>query len=222
MKNIKLHIFTNCTFNNANTTHIQKTYQSFCEVFGKIEPIVWYDPNPNITQSDLYYIELSKYFHNIVFTNSLSDGYIRAIESTKEDFLFMLEHDWEFIPERIQHNLEFLTQLMQEQQICHFRFNKHLNLPTNWETKVTESSYKNCSFCVTCSLGNSPHIIYKPLYIEQCLPYLNKDTGSKGIEHNLLNNFKGGIYGSRGFEPTISHLDGRNRFKGEQEVIHYI
>jgi hypothetical protein len=104
--NLELHVFTNSTINAPDTKIISQTYQSFQNIFGKnILPTVWCDPNPNISQAHQYILNLREIFPTVRLSQSLSDGYIKAINKSRAEYLFMLEHDWEFLPS-ITHTLE--------------------------------------------------------------------------------------------------------------------
>ena len=66
------------------------------------------------------------------------------------------------------------------------------------------------SYCETSCLSNNPHIIDVKKYREKCLPLIQVKPGSKGIEENLTHvGLTGGIYGPKGYEKTVKHIDGR-------------
>lgn len=212
MKNFELHIFTNSTINSPSTELITHTYNSFLETFNVDCPVtVWYDPKPNKEKADLYYKNLIKKFTNINITKSLSDGYIKAVETSQSDFLCMLEHDWEFLP-TITNSIDDILDTIQEDNILHFRFNKRKNNQTGWDTYLEEIQSKNFLYCKTPCLSNNPHIIQKDLYTNKALQYLKVSKSSKGIEHELssINHLEGSIYGPLNYPPTIKHLDGRS------------
>lgn len=210
MSNIELHIFTNATISAPSTEIIESTYHSFCNCFNlNLQPTVWYDPKPNVENSDKYLLNLKKIFPTINITTSLSDGYIQAVRNSKSDFLFMLEHDWKFLPS-INHSLEEICELMAEDQLVHLRFNKRDNKPIRLDKRLEQVNSK-IQYCLTPFLSNNPHIIQRKNYLERAFSYLKKETGSKGIEQRLkrVKSLKGAIYGPLNYIQTIEHLDGK-------------
>lgn len=212
--NFELHIFTNSTVSAPSTTIIETTYESFCKCFNEeIIPIVWYDPKPNTDNADEYLINLKKIFPNVNLTTSLSDGYIKAITNSSAEFLFMLEHDWHFMP-NITHSLNEICDLMTNDNIVHLRFNKRDNCPVRADKRLQEVK-SSITYCITPFLSNNPHIIKKDLYLEKALPYIKNESGSKGIEQRLqkVKSIEGAIYGPLNYTNTIKHLDGRKSNK---------
>jgi hypothetical protein len=210
---IDLHIFTNATVYAPRIEVIKSTYQSFVSAFGNIaQPIVWCDPKPNLIHADKYISNLKEYFNDVRVTESLSDGYIQSINQSSADFMFMLEHDWEFIKSNIHHSLDEICNTMTADKLIHFRFNKRQNIAKGWDTKLTEVN-SNVTYCLTPCVSNNPHIIKRDLYTKHALKYIVVDSGSHGIEHKLQNidNIRGAIYGSVDYPQTVSHTDGRNR-----------
>lgn len=210
--NIELHIFTNSTISAPNTKIIETTYQSFCDCFNtKIIPTIWYDPKPNIEKANDYLNNLKNIFPVVNETTSLSDGYIRAISNSSTEFLFMLEHDWEFL-QNITHSLEEICNLMINDNLIHLRFNKRKNIVKHTDKFLKEVKKENITYCITPSLSNNPHIINRQKYISEALKYTRNFSGSKGIEQRLnkVKSLKGAIYGPLNYANTIEHLDGKN------------
>ena len=213
MSLIELHLFTNSTVNSPSTTHIEETYQSFLDTFkANMKITVWCDPNPNTNFSKEYSEKLSKLFPKVVPTVSLSDGYTKAVRSSDCDFLFMLEHDWIFLP-TITNTLEEILDQMQDDKIMHLRFNKRQTVVKLSDKFLTEKKGKSFSYCVTPSVSNNPHIIARKLYSKKALKYLQSTNGSKGIEEVLSSQKEilGAIYGPLDYPKTCEHINGRQK-----------
>jgi hypothetical protein len=209
---ISVNIFTNSTLSAPRTDIIRRTYDSFCDTFGHEYPVTVYcDPKPNFKMSKFYFEELQKYFPFVYKANSLSDGYIKAVNSPyNEDFMFMLEHDWQFNKQLIKHSLEDICQDMKTAGIYHLRFNKRQNIVSGWDIGLKEISIYGLTCCKTSCLSNNPHIIDVKKYREKCLPLLQIKPGSKGIEENLTHvGLTGAIYGPKDYPATVHHIDGR-------------
>lgn len=209
--NLDLHIFTNSTVNAPSTEIIYQTYESFLRIFKKdLSPTVWCDPKPNIDAAFHYITDLKKNFPVVRLSQSLSDGYIKAIRKSEADYLFMLEHDWEFLSS-ITHSLDEIISHMHEYDLWHLRFNKRKNTPVRSDKWLEEKGDDDFKYCVTPSVSNNPHIIDRVKYQEIALPLIKKAKGSKGIEHNLLNieGMTAAIYGPQDYPMTIRHLNGR-------------
>lgn len=208
---ISLNLFTNSTLSAPRTDIIRRTYDSFCDTFGHEYPVtVWCDPHPNYKQGKYYIEELQKFFNVVFKTESLSDGYIRAVESADSDYMFMLEHDWEFNKSLIKHSLEEICIVMGEYNIYHMRFNKRQNIISGWDIGLKEKYAGDMSYCETSCLSNNPHLIDVKKYREKCLPLIQVKSGSKGIEENLTHvGLVGGVYGGRDYPACVKHIDGR-------------
>lgn len=209
MKTIDLHIFTNSTINAPSTDTIITTYNSFCNAFKTdIKPTIWCDVHPVTNVAKQYIKELIKVFGNCTPTKSLSDGYVKAIKQSKSDFLFMLEHDWIFLP-TIKNSLEQIIDVMQSEDIMHLRFNKRKNKVIHTDKWLKEKKSELFYYCETPSVSNNPHIINKQKYIEKAFPLISIKKGSLGLEHKLNDRLIGTIYGPLDYSPTVAHLDGR-------------
>jgi hypothetical protein len=145
-------------------------------------------------------------------TDSLSDGYIKAVRNTDAEFCVMLEHDWQFNKPLIKHSLEEICKTMASHGLYHIRFNKRSNVISGWDIGLTEKHVplRDFTWCETSVLSNNPHIIQVKPYREKCLPLLQIKPGSKGIEENLTHvGLVGAIYGPKDYPATVHHIDGR-------------
>ena len=208
---IALNLFTNSTLSAPRTDIIERTYKSFIDTFGADYPVTVYcDPHPNYKQGKYYIEALEKLFPVVIKTDSLSDGYIKAVNNTDADFCFMLEHDWQFNKSLIKHSLEEITAVMSVGNIYHFRFNKRSNIIVGWDIGLKEIIAPGLIYCETSCLSNNPHIIDVKKYREKCLPLIQVKPGSKGIEENLTHvGLTGAIYGGLEYPQTVIHQDGR-------------
>ena len=216
MVSLELHIFTNCTGIAPSTSAIRRTYKSFCDVFGKIIPNIWCDPKPNVRNYSKYRRNLLKNFPVVHETVSLSDGYIKAIKSSKADFLFILEHDWQFQKKHINHTLKDILLAMKLFGIYHFRFNKRTNKIKGWDKILDPIKFKDLDMCMTNILSNNPHIVNREKYLSFIDGGLIQvKPGSDGIEEIISKHPKtwGVIYGPPGHPATVKHLDGRKARK---------
>lgn len=208
--NLELHIFTNSTVNAPSTFHIEETYKSFKNKFNiETIPFIWCDINPNIEKSNDYLQNLKKIFNNIKITNSLSDGYVQAIESSKSKFMFMLEHDWTF-NHNLKNNINEILEEMEYNNIIHLRFNQFLNGKYWRDKEVKEIKGKHFNFCQTKWISNNPHIINKELYLSTMFNNILIQKGSFGVEQAIsYKDYYGHIYGPLNLHATIGHLNGK-------------
>lgn len=210
---IALNIFTNSTLSAPRTDIIERTYQSFIDTFGADYPVTVYcDPHPNYKQGKYYLEALEKLFPVVHKTDSLSDGYIQAVNNTDADFCVMLEHDWQFNKPLIKHSLEEICKTMASHGLYHIRFNKRSNVVSGWDIGLTEKHVplRDFTWCETSVLSNNPHIINVKPYREKCLPLIEIKPGSKGIEENLTHcGLTGAIYGGLNYPACVKHQDGR-------------
>lgn len=208
---IQLHIFTNAVDLAPDLTLITRTYDSFCKMFGgDFHVDVWCDPHPNIEKADAYIDNLKQTFDRVHVTQSLSDGYVKAVLGSTADYLFMLEHDWLFLP-TIQHSLESIVRVMQEDDILHLRFNKRSNFAKKSDIDLAPVNHPTVPYCTTGFLSNNPHLIARERYLKEALPLITVREKSFGIEKNLsLSSLTGAIYGPLGHPATVQHLDGKH------------
>lgn len=211
MKSIELHIFTNSTISSPSTKMIENTENSFCHSFGTgYKTTIWFDPNPNLEKSQQYLSNLRILFPEINQTISLSDGYVSAVRKSQSNYLFMLEHDWEFLP-TIQHSLDEIVNLMDQEKIIHMRFNKRSNIPKKFDRELKEIKHPVFSYCTTNGVSNNPHVINREMYMDKMLQFITIREKSFGIEKELSNKgFRVAIYGAQNYPATISHKDGKN------------
>jgi hypothetical protein len=169
---MKLNVFTH----DVGNPTIDKTIESFRETFGDIPTQIWRDEG-----------------------EGLAYNYIKAIESTDSEFMFMLEHDWLFL-DTIKHDLKEICDMMG----CfpHLRFNKRANKPAKWDKVMMDGG----QVCVTNNISNNPHIIQKSKYL-QWMKYIKPQSGSGGIEQELnKQGLAGLVYGGYNHPATIKHI----------------
>jgi hypothetical protein len=195
---MRVNIFTNAI--PESVEYITRTIKSFNETFGDYPITIYADPRPNGND------EIKKHF-DVVETESLSDGYIKSLDS-QEDYLFQLEHDWVFLQENINHSIEQILELMKKEGIYFFRFNKNTNrdIKSKWQSKAIQKG-TDFLYTETDNMSNNPHIIDRKMYIEKCLPIIRKEQGSFGLEEHLnKREFRSAVYGGLGHHPTIKHI----------------
>jgi len=209
---MELHIFTNCTNVIRETNYIVQSYESFCSSFGEIIPTIWLDPNPNTKESEWYKNFLQDSFPNsqINDVSSLSDGYIQMVDNSKSDFIFVLEHDWKFLKENINHSLSDLCDIIKTNNISHLRLQRLHNASLMDGVDIIDN---NPLFQTVKMAYNNPHIVYVPEYRKTARKYICVDAGSMGIEDRLSHrdDCKFAVYG---ILPMVEHLDGR-------DIIHW-
>jgi hypothetical protein len=207
---ISLHIFTNATASAPDTQLIERTYQSFCETFGHDVPVtVWCDLHPNITQGPAYLHNLRRLFDAVHETQSLSDGFVRAVKVSTAPYLFMLEHDWQFLS-TITHSLTDIITAMEQHDLLHLRFNKRANVAKKSDRALQPVDHPPMPYCTTGFLSNNPHIIHRERYIQRALPWITVREKTYGIEKDLSQGrLQGAIYGPADHPATVEHLDGK-------------
>ena len=141
-----------------------------------------------------------------VNSTGLADGYIKAIQSNTDDYLFMLEHDWEFI-RKPDHSLQEICEMMKRDGITHLRFNKRENIiKKKYDTWLTDKGW----YCETPFVSNNPHIIDRKAYLEYIKNgWIQRSKGSKGIEEIISKHINGAVYGRLGHPQMVRHLNGR-------------
>lgn len=211
---IELNVFTNSTDCIEYHQPIFETIKSFKETFGDIKMNIWFDKSPNQNGARNYLKTLTKQF-NVKLSNSLSDGYIKAINESQSDFIFMLEHDWIFNKEYITHKLDDICKIMDEDNIHHLKFSPKDNDlivdKTNHWLYPIEYIHGDMPYHLVQSASNNPHVINKRLYLKDLINRVKVDSGSLGIEHNLthVTDAKFAVYGGPELKATINHTDGR-------------
>jgi len=219
---IELHIFTNSTVNAPDTWHIENTYKSFKDTWKRDMPVkVWCDRNPNRDKCEEYIENLKKLFPQVdADVNGLSHGYHRAAFESQAEYLFMVEHDWEFYADRIMHNLDQILDGMRKDNILHLRFNRklHGNQPDGHASLGQDMDWIDHEgsvfpYSTVKLVSNNPHIIHRERWIKECTPHTHYVgfTSSYGLEEYLTASpIRGAIYGPRGHPPTILHTDGKH------------
>ena len=175
--NIFTHRITNIT--------IDKALLSFIDTFGSAPDVrIWKDGEN---------------------TKGLADGYIKAVESCTEDYIFMLEHDWEFI-RTPKHSLKEIVEMMRKEGIVHLRFNKRVNAPAVLDRTLEDKGW----YCETPFVSNNPHIIDRKAYLTYIdNGWIQRHGGSKGVEEVISKHINGAVYGGLGYPQVIHHLRGR-------------
>ena len=161
---------------------IGRCLQSFRDTFGEHEVKIWMDGEN---------------------TTGLADGYIKAIQDSTYDYIFMLEHYWEFV-HKPEHSLEEIVDLMREEGISHLRFNKRENQPVKYDSWLKDKGW----YCETPFVSNNPHIIDRVQYLNH-IKWIKRKGKDKGIEEIISKHINGAIYGGRGYTQVINHLRGR-------------
>lgn len=211
---IELNIFTNSSSNSPSTMHIENTYASYFKTFRyRLKTTVWCDINPNTKSSDEYISNLKKIFNNVNLTGSLIQGYHTAIKNSNSEFMFMLEHDWDFIHKNISHTLPKIIEGMRKDNILHLRFNKRANQDAQgWDLNLEEIKGSVFDFCMTDCVSNNPHIINRQRWIDEAVKYIDtRCSGAYGLEELLTRSpIRGAMYGPLGHPATIYHTDGKH------------
>jgi len=211
---IELNIFTNSSSNSPSTMHIENTYASYFKTFRyKLKTTVWCDIHPNTKSSDEYINNLKKIFNNVNLTGSLIQGYYTAVKNSNSEFMFMLEHDWDFIHKNISHTLPQIIEGMRKDNILHLRFNKRANQDAQgWDLNLEEIKGSVFDFCMTDCVSNNPHIINRQRWIDEAVKYIDtRCSGAYGLEEFLTRSpIRGAIYGALGHPTSIYHTDGKH------------
>jgi len=196
------------------TELIDTTVKSFFDTFGTpISLKVWLDNNPASVSGGQYEKQVREKYEVVEEVKSLSDGYIKAIQSSSADYLFMLEHDYAFFSQNVHHTVSEILDFMSEFSVEHLRFNHNNNLVRGpWVPWLKEFGSPTFRACEVKMRSNRPHILDRNHYLELIEKgvILVKD-GSKGIEERFWKfpEYTGTVYGAPGDNCTIRHLDGR-------------
>jgi hypothetical protein len=209
---IELNIFTNSTINSPDTKIIEETYKSFVDIFKiNISVKVWCDVNPNIEKADEYISNLKKIFPNVTKTNSLVNGYLKSLETSDSDYMFMIEHDWKFLSS-ITNTLDEIISDMKSCNLWYLLFNKFHNFNPSHHSPVGEFvKATHIWYYPINRISNNPHIIDRKLYIEMAKKYIRLNRGGAlGIEQELTASpLTGAVYGSKDTRSAVYHIDGR-------------
>lgn len=226
---LNLYMFTNLTNIIREKQTIFQTFNSFKNTFSEYSDIrptcVYIDKNPLNDNKVLkgYISKIKEYInpYNIKIMNSYYDAFVDAVESSNSMFNFMLEHDFIFIKDRIQHNLHTCMQQMIYDNIHHLRFNVLSNFKNfNQHEKYNcyqEIKGKFLNYCTTKNPSNQPNLIRLDTYRKDMLPILKKYSGKKintwGTEDHYYNSDMShtvlAVYGDKNCLETIKHTEGR-------------
>lgn len=216
---IELHVFTNCVHKEMNTDLIDATIKSFSDTFGMpAELHIWLDNKPAGSAGGAYETALRKTYDNVHVSEGLSDGYIKSIQAGKSDYLFMLEHDWAFLPENIHHNYNEIVDFMKDQKIDHLRFNKSNNIVRGWNNWLEETGTDTFKVCRVLMRSNNPHFLNRKHYLDLIdKEVIQVQSGSKGVEERFWKHpeYHAYLYGELRHPATLRHLDGR----GAKEIL---
>jgi hypothetical protein len=213
VKDIELHLFTNSGFFSPDIEMIESTFKSFIDTFKcSIKTHVWYDPKPNKKAADKYHLNLEKMFDNVTRTTCFADGYVKAVNTSKSEFMFILEHDWKFYSEHIHHSLKEICSVMKQDDLLQMRFNKRETIVKAWDHTLDEKICNDIKYCITPSIANGPHIINTKKYINDAVKYIKvPENGERGGVEQVLSEIQqlyGSIYGPLNHPATIFHTDG--------------
>lgn len=262
---VTIAFMTNYTLDIPNIKKQIQTIESFynkLKVTEKLETFIFYDEKPlskihgkitlfNNEVYDNYLIPGNKYIDELknidllkhstsIKTQSLCDGYKKAIELCKTPYLFFLEHDWIFL-DNITHSLKDFVNIMEKnKEINCILFNKMDNLP-KYSQKFYKSKNYDIPLLLTNRQSNNPNILriehakkirYPLIKNEGCsvhpgIEYYYNINNMKipnycgGIEcelcnfcgenENIINTLGTFIYGNYGYNPTVIHSDGCSR-----------
>lgn len=216
---VSLHIFTHLADSARTFRTVQQSYFSFTRTFDPLRRVpvsIWFDRTSDLENRSGYKINLENLFGsgNVYLADSLSDGYLQAIATSKTKYMFMLEHDWCFIRSRINLSLcEILAQFEEDDRLFHIRFNKRRNIPAGSDLWLRQETGSFIKYCFTPNVSNNPHLIHRERYSERALNHVIREEGSKGVEEHVSGRagLEGAIIGAVGGLATVRHLDGRNR-----------
>lgn len=218
-KTIRLNIFSNATNDAPSLDVIERTWQSFVDTFGYVPMTIYVDPHPNFAAYNAYRRALTERFGcEVVQTTGLAEGFVQSIETSTEDYLFQLEHDWVFDQEKIQHSLPQILDVMAAEDLFYMRFNRFPNTWTEreakWQSFVDEKhsdAGTGMNYCVTDNLSNNPHILNRKYYLDNFVKLIDRTLPGAGLVEEVLTRkgFTGALYGGLNYPATVIHTDGR-------------
>lgn len=220
--NIEVNFFTNCHRSSPAIDILKQSIESFFDTWGKMPYKIYVDPHPGIRKFVQYSRNIKKIYGKVIQTGSLSDGYINAIQSSNTDFLFMVEADWIWNKENINHSLEDILTYMDLFRIYHLRFNQRENIIKTWDRKLLECGDSNFPFLRTNNVSNNPHILRREIGLDWIRKgWIKIKPGSKGLEDEHIQNPRtwGAIYGPFNHPAIIHHLNGRQHREEPEENI---
>jgi hypothetical protein len=161
-------------------------------------------------------------------TGSMGDAYCTSAISSQEDFLLLLEHDWLFLPSRINHTLDDLMSAMAEdERIGSIRFGL-IQQAVNEHCLEDVSVNEKMTLTRTSLYSNNPHIIKRVLaeriFGMHCRPTFMKEghttfelMGETFCQEQDCNAMRSGLspcklhrYGGTHYPQSLYHLDGKN------------
>src|SRR5690606_7801976 len=114
--NLSIAGFSNCTEDCSDNPAIYESLYglglAFKDAYQTLTLRIYVDPNPNKGKFKKYTEKLAERKFYVEKTKGLADGYLRAIHQAAQDgaeFVFMVEHDWQFQPDNIEHTLADIT-----------------------------------------------------------------------------------------------------------------
>jgi len=191
-----VHVFTNVTENIRTHRTIKETISSFISRFGgDFLFTIWCDVHPNEKLEDIefYFNYLKKEFPFAVVnkTQGMTKGYLQMLEQEKEEFVFILEHDW-VLNEKIECTLKEVTETMKQDNLLSYCFARENNVIQRFKKdylKASPHSFVRCgstSYIKSYAYLTHPHVLSIPLFKKYFMKYLNKEIiGRGGIEQRL-------------------------------------
>jgi hypothetical protein len=216
-----LNVFTNFCANKIENLPIFETLRSFGAAFG-FEAFsnirVFCHAAPLTVPFGAFHAALLRTIPGRTIelhsTRGLADGYVRSLQLSNAEFLYQLEHDYEFDPSRIGHLVSDIAQAMRAAGIPYLRFNIGPNADNELD-RVEALDMAGIPVCKTVIFSNRPHLLDRTYALQNYVPQMNvAGRGYRGIEKELTEAFKSGwIYGPHGHPPVIRHIDGHNALR---------
>jgi len=210
---IELHIITNCVPSAPKTLFVSATYASFCEAFRDLRPTVWCDPNPRPEIFSAYCANLRDAgFDKIHQTAGLADAYLRILSAARADYIFVLEHDWTFHSDCLDHSLGDILVAMNLAGLYYLRFNQTATAVRGMDTTLEEHTAPGgMKYCLSPCWSGNPHILDRKKCLALDVPGRIHARKNMTLERKLTrdHDLSGAIYGPLGHPPVIHHLDAR-------------
>lgn len=225
LNNITLLVLTH---RNSNT--IFRTIDSFKSMVDKDIPIIiGYDNHNDNIYKQILETYCKNYNYSLVVTDNsnLSQNLINSIENINTKYVFILEHDWEFISNI---NLSSLITLMDNyNNINYIRFNKRKTILFEpFDSPLEEINIDGINLLKVWSYSGNPHIVrtsfLKDIVVkvieiskwknhpkrgmEASMTELIKLKAKKfglGTSHNMFGTY---IYGKMGDNAVVTHIGG--------------
>ncbi len=147
-------------------------------------------------------------------TRGLVDGYVRSLELSDAEYVFQLEHDYDFEAAHVTHRVPDIVAAMRTAQVPYLRFNIGPNQDNELD-RITAVDMAGIPVCRTVIFSNRPHLLNRQHALQHYVPNMNRAArGSRGIEKELTARFHTGwIYGHAGHPPVIVHTDAYNALR---------